>query len=53
MENDFFIFPSDVSAKVEALKAKFGDVVDRLSQIIQKKVEGRGMEAVKKMMECV
>ncbi|MCI51066.1 hypothetical protein A2U01_0072310, partial [Trifolium medium] len=48
MENDFFIFPFDVST--EASKAKFSDAVDRLSQIIQKKVEGRGMEAVKMML---
>ncbi|MCI42880.1 hypothetical protein A2U01_0064117 [Trifolium medium] len=45
-ENDFFVFPSDVSAEAEAFKAMFGDDVDRLSQIMQKKVEGRGMEAV-------
>ncbi|MCI37189.1 hypothetical protein A2U01_0058413 [Trifolium medium] len=51
MENDFFIFPFDVSA--EALKAKFSDAVDRLSQIIHKKVEGRGMEAVKMMLEFI
>ncbi|MCI12194.1 hypothetical protein A2U01_0033297 [Trifolium medium] len=53
MENDFFVFPSDVSAEAEALKAKFGDAVDKLSQIIQKKVEGRGIEAVKMIMESV
>ncbi|MCI44369.1 hypothetical protein A2U01_0065608, partial [Trifolium medium] len=53
MKNDFFIFPSDVSAEADALKAKFSDVVDKLSQIIQKKVEGRGMEAVKMMLEYV
>ncbi|MCI56191.1 hypothetical protein A2U01_0077442, partial [Trifolium medium] len=41
MENDFFVFPSDVSVEAEALKAKFGDAVDKLSQVIQKKVEGR------------
>ncbi|MCI59257.1 hypothetical protein A2U01_0080512, partial [Trifolium medium] len=36
MENDFFVFPSDVSAEAEAeaLKAKFGHAVDRLAQII-------------------
>ncbi|MCI37781.1 hypothetical protein A2U01_0059007, partial [Trifolium medium] len=44
MENDFLIFPSDVSAEAEALKAKFGDAVDKLSQIVKKKVEDRGME---------
>ncbi|MCI22932.1 hypothetical protein A2U01_0044110, partial [Trifolium medium] len=53
MENDFLVFPSDVFAEAEALKAKFGHAVDRLVQIIQKKVEGRGMEAVKLMMESV
>ncbi|MCI21707.1 hypothetical protein A2U01_0042876, partial [Trifolium medium] len=37
----------------EALKAKFSHAVDRLTQIIQKKIEGRGMEAVKMIMESV
>ncbi|MCI71942.1 hypothetical protein A2U01_0093205, partial [Trifolium medium] len=41
MRNDFLVFPSDVAAEAEALKAKFGYAVDRLTQIIQKKVEGR------------
>ncbi|MCI50390.1 hypothetical protein A2U01_0071634, partial [Trifolium medium] len=31
MENDFFVFPSDVSAEAKALKAKFGHAVDRLA----------------------
>ncbi|MCI49237.1 hypothetical protein A2U01_0070481, partial [Trifolium medium] len=55
MENDFLVFPSDVSAEAEAeaLKAKFGNAMDRLAQIIQNKVEGRGMEAIKMMMETV
>ncbi|MCI39659.1 hypothetical protein A2U01_0060891, partial [Trifolium medium] len=53
MENDFLIFPYDVSAEAEALKAKFADDVDKLSQIVKKKVEDRGMEAVRMMMESV
>ncbi|MCH95828.1 hypothetical protein A2U01_0016810, partial [Trifolium medium] len=53
MENDFLIFPSDVSAEAEALKAKFADAVDKLSQIIKKNVENKGMEVVQMMMESV
>ncbi|MCH99932.1 hypothetical protein A2U01_0020947 [Trifolium medium] len=39
MEDDFLIFPSDVSAEVESLKAKIGDALDRYEKIIQK-IEG-------------
>ncbi|MCI52654.1 hypothetical protein A2U01_0073900, partial [Trifolium medium] len=41
MRNDYFVFPSDVDAKAEALKAKFGHVVDRLSKIVKEKIKGR------------
>ncbi|MCI87612.1 hypothetical protein A2U01_0108896, partial [Trifolium medium] len=41
MRNDLFVFPSDVVAEGEALKAKFVDVVDRLTKIVQEKIEGR------------
>ncbi|MCI32817.1 hypothetical protein A2U01_0054031 [Trifolium medium] len=40
MENDFLVFPSDVAAEAEAMKAKFGHAVDRLTQFVQKRVEG-------------
>ncbi|MCI53397.1 hypothetical protein A2U01_0074643, partial [Trifolium medium] len=53
MRNEFLVFPSDVVAEAEALKAKFDHAVDRLTQIIQKKIEGRGMEVVKMIMESV
>ncbi|MCI63182.1 hypothetical protein A2U01_0084439, partial [Trifolium medium] len=53
MEDDFLIFPSDIFAEAEALKAKSGDAIDKLSQIIKKKVENRGMEAVRMMLESV
>ncbi|MCI05818.1 hypothetical protein A2U01_0026871, partial [Trifolium medium] len=48
MENDFLIFPSDISAEDNC-----GDAVDKLSQIVKKKVEDRGMEAVRMMLESV
>ncbi|MCI40905.1 hypothetical protein A2U01_0062138, partial [Trifolium medium] len=51
--NNFFVFPSDVAAEGEALKAKFGHAVDRLVKIVQEKIEGRGMEALKLIMESV
>ncbi|MCI41469.1 hypothetical protein A2U01_0062702, partial [Trifolium medium] len=53
MRNDFFVFPSDVAAEAEALKAKFGHAVDRLSKIVQEKIEGRGMEDLNLIMESV
>ncbi|MCH93363.1 hypothetical protein A2U01_0014312 [Trifolium medium] len=53
MEDDFLIFPSDVSAEVEALKAKIGDALDKYEKIIQKTIEGRGMDVVRVIMESV
>ncbi|MCH96766.1 hypothetical protein A2U01_0017755, partial [Trifolium medium] len=41
MEDDFLVFPSDVSAEVEALKAKIGNALEKYEKIIQKKIEGR------------
>ncbi|MCI54033.1 hypothetical protein A2U01_0075280, partial [Trifolium medium] len=53
MRNNFFVFSSDVAAEAEALKAKFGHVVDILTKIFQEKIEGRGMEALSLIMESV
>ncbi|MCI46357.1 hypothetical protein A2U01_0067597, partial [Trifolium medium] len=35
------------------MKEKFGHAVDRLVKIVQEKIEERGMEALKLMMESV
>ncbi|MCI05454.1 hypothetical protein A2U01_0026507 [Trifolium medium] len=51
MEDDLLIFPFYVTAEVEAIKAKFADAIDNYKKVIQKKIEGRGMDFVKKIME--
>ncbi|MCH80291.1 hypothetical protein A2U01_0001057 [Trifolium medium] len=51
MEDDLLIFPSNITAESEAIKAEFADAVDSYAKIIQKKIEGRGMKCVKQIME--
>ncbi|MCH94930.1 hypothetical protein A2U01_0015901, partial [Trifolium medium] len=53
MEDDLLVFPSDVSAEVEAIKAKFGDAIESYGKMIQKKIEGKGMEVVRTIMKSV
>jgi hypothetical protein len=52
MEEDALIFPSDIAAEGEALKAKFSDVVDALSGYLKEKTKGRCMAVVDNLMEC-
>jgi hypothetical protein len=52
MEKDALIFPSDIDAEGEALKAKFSDVVDALGGYLKEKTKGRGMAVVNNLMEC-
>ncbi|WJX19248.1 hypothetical protein P8452_08961 [Trifolium repens] len=52
MEEDALIFPSDIDAKGEALKAKFSDAVDTLGGYLKEKTKGRGMAVVNILMEC-
>ncbi|MCH92355.1 hypothetical protein A2U01_0013293 [Trifolium medium] len=42
MEEDFLVFPSDIDAEGEALKARFGDAVDKLCKVLKKKTAGKG-----------
>ncbi|MCI87378.1 hypothetical protein A2U01_0108661, partial [Trifolium medium] len=47
------VFPSDIDAEVEALKAKFEDALKEFGDHIKSQIEGRGLTTVQKMMESV
>jgi hypothetical protein len=51
MEEYGFIFPSDIDAEGEALKAKFGHAIDSLGRFLKEKIKGRGMEVLSKVMD--
>ncbi|MCI03156.1 hypothetical protein A2U01_0024191, partial [Trifolium medium] len=53
LRNDFFKFPSDVTAEGEVLKAKFAHVVDNFVKIVQGKMEERGIDVLNQMKEMV
>jgi hypothetical protein len=53
MEEYGLIFPSDIDAEGEALKAKFADAVDSLERYLKEKIEGRGIEVLSKVMDYV
>jgi hypothetical protein len=51
MEEEAFIFPSDVDAEVRALKARFGDALEVLGNYLKNKTKGRGMEVLSQVMD--
>jgi hypothetical protein len=51
MEENALIFPSDIDAEGEALKAKFSDVVDALGGYLKEKTKGRGMVVLANVMK--
>jgi hypothetical protein len=51
MEENALIFPSDIDAEGEALKAKFSDVVDALGGYLKEKTKGKGMVVLENVMK--
>jgi hypothetical protein len=51
MEEYGLVFPTDIDAQGEALKAKFSNDVDSLVRYSKKKTEGRGIEVVNKVLD--
>jgi hypothetical protein len=51
MEEEAFIFPSDIDAEIRALKSRFGDALEVLSRYLKEKIKGRGMEILSQVMD--
>jgi hypothetical protein len=51
MEEDALIFPSDIAAESDALKAKICDAIDSICIHLQKKTKERGMTVLSDLME--
>jgi hypothetical protein len=51
MEEEAFIFPSDIDAEIRALKARFGDALEVLGRYLKEKTKGRGMEILSQVMD--
>jgi hydroxylamine reductase (hybrid-cluster protein) len=51
IEEETFIFPSDIYAEVRALKARFGDALEVLGNYLKNKTKGRGMEVLSQVMD--
>jgi hypothetical protein len=50
MEEETFIFPSDIDAEIRALKARFGDALEVRGSYLKEKTKGRGMEILSQVM---
>jgi hypothetical protein len=42
MEEEAFIFPSDIDAEIKALKARFGDALEVLGSYLKQKTREEG-----------
>jgi hypothetical protein len=51
MEEEAFIFPSDVDAEIRALKPRFSDALEVLSSYLKEKIKGRGVEILSQVMD--
>jgi uncharacterized protein YnzC (UPF0291/DUF896 family) len=51
MEEETFIFPSDIDAEIRALKARFGDALEVMGSYLKEKTKGRGMEILTQVMD--
>jgi hypothetical protein len=51
LEEDALIFPSDIDAEGEALKARMGDVIDSMGMYLKEKTKGKGMVVLNNVME--
>jgi hypothetical protein len=50
-EEDTLIFPSDINAEGETLKARMCDVIDSLGMYLKEKTKGKGMVVLNNMMD--
>ncbi|MCI17965.1 hypothetical protein A2U01_0039116, partial [Trifolium medium] len=50
---DGLVFPFNINAEVEALKANFEDAIREFGDHIKSHIEGRGLTTVQKIMEFV
>ncbi|MCI04134.1 hypothetical protein A2U01_0025178, partial [Trifolium medium] len=53
MKDGFMVLPTDISAKVDALKEKIGNALDNLESFYKKEVKGKTQENVQKMVESI
>jgi hypothetical protein len=51
MEKYALIFPSDIAAEADALKARVCDAIDSLSVHVQEKTKGKGMHVLRNLMD--
>jgi hypothetical protein len=51
MEEEAFIFPSDIDAEIRALKARIGDALEVMGSYLKEKTKGRGMEIRSQVMD--
>ncbi|WJX94611.1 hypothetical protein P8452_76014 [Trifolium repens] len=51
MEEEAFVFPSDVEAEARKLEEKFRESLKLLVGYVQNKIKGRGMEIVNRVVE--
>jgi hypothetical protein len=51
MEEEAFIYPSNIDAEIRALKARFGDALEVLGSYLKDKTKGRAMEVLSQVMD--